>query len=351
MAIEEFLEKSSAEINREIEKFFPRRFSKKWLEHAFGKAEFGFDLDTLDRAIAVPVWDFLDRGGKRWRPALLLLCCEAVFGSRKKAMPFVPIPELVHAGTLVVDDVEDGADMRRGKPAMHKMFGLDLAINNGTLLYYLPLVILYSDKSLSGNVKSRLYKIYVQEMLKLSFGQGMDIFWHQGKKKDVSEEAYLQMCSFKTGTLARLSARFGAVLGGADEKTEILLGNFANTIGVGFQIHDDVLNLSEEKTLGKEFAEDIAEGKRTIMVIHAFKNAPKKDALRLEEILSMHSHDDVLKREAISILEKAGSIEYAKKKANALVELGWKKLSVNLKPSPAKELLHGFARYLVERKK
>ena len=350
MDLKEFLNRSAIEVDREIESFFPKKFSTKWLETVFGKPEFGFDLETLDRAIAVPLWDFFDRGGKRWRPALMLLCAEAVGGSRKKALPFTTIPELAHMGTLIIDDIEDGTQMRRGKPVMHKLFGTDLAINNGTLLYFLPLALLFSNQKISMQVKSRLYDIYNQEMLKLSFGQGMDILWHQGGKKNISEEAYLQMCSFKTGTLSRMSARFGAVLGGAPARLEVLLGNFANTIGVAFQIHDDVLNLSEEKSLGKEFAEDIHEGKRTLMVIHCLKNASGVDAARLEEILLSHPTDHNAKREAISIMSNAGSIEYAKNAADALVKKAWEKAKPALKPSKSRDLLEKFAKYLVERK-
>ncbi len=350
MSFESYLKESVKEINHEINDFFPRKLSKKWLEGVFGRPEFGFDLETLDKSIVEPVWDFLDRGGKRWRPALMILCCEAVGGKKKNAMPFVAIPELLHAGTLVIDDVEDNSDMRRGKPSMHKLFGLDIAVNNGTLLYYLPMSILFSDNKISAVTKSRLYDVYCQEMLKLSFGQGMDIFWHKGKKDVVSKEHYLQMCSYKTGTLARLSARFGAILGGADAKLEVLLGDFANTIGVAFQIHDDVLNLSKENVLGKDFAEDIMEGKRTLMVIHCIENSSTKDGLRLKEILSMHTDDVGLKREAIELMEKSGSLDYASGVAREIILGAWSAVEPKLKQSKSKALLKDFANYLVERK-
>ena len=350
MSLEDFLKKNSVETDKSIEAFFPRRISKEWIVKYFGEPDFSFDLETLQKALVDPVWDFLDRGGKRWRPALLVLCTQAVGGNRKNALLLSPIPELLHSGTIVVDDIEDGTELRRGKPAMHKLFGLDIAINDGMMLYYLPIVLIAKANYLSSEQKNKLYRIYVDEMLKLSFGQGMDIFWHRGGKKTVSEENYLQMCSFKTGTLARLSAKFGAVIGGADDKTVKLFGDFANTIGVAFQIRDDVLNLSEERALGKEFAEDIHEGKRTLMVIHAFNNSPKKDGERLLEIISSHPSDDALKREAISIMGKAGSMEYASRMAGQLVKTAWKKVDKAIPGSKAKSLLCEFADYLVDRK-
>ncbi|MBI4044282.1 MAG: polyprenyl synthetase family protein [Candidatus Diapherotrites archaeon] len=350
MGLEEFLKKNSVETDKSIEDFFPRRISQKWLVEYFGEPDFGFDLETLQKSLVDPMWDFLDRGGKRWRPALMVLCCEAVGGERKQALELTPIPELLHSGTIVVDDIEDGTELRRGKPAMHKLFGSDIAINNGMMLYYLPMVLVAKSGYLSLGGKNRLYGIYVDEMLKLSFGQGMDIFWHGGGKKTVSEENYLQMCSFKTGTLARLSAKFGAVIGGADGKTVKLLGDFANTIGVAFQIRDDILNLSEDRAIGKEFAEDIHEGKRTLMVIHALNNSSTQDANRLLGIVSSRTNDDSLKREAISIMKNAGSMDYASEMAETLVKVAWKKVDKAISGSKAKSLLCEFADYLVERK-
>ncbi|MDO8633850.1 MAG: polyprenyl synthetase family protein [archaeon] len=350
MGLEEFLKKNSAQTDKTIEAFFPRRISKELIVGYFGEPDFSFDLDTLQKSLVDPMWDFLDRGGKRWRPALMVLCCEAVGGNPELALPLSPIPELVHSGSIVLDDIEDETDLRRGKPAMHKMFGADIAINNGMMLFYLPMVLVANSNYLSLEQKNKLYKIYVDEMLKLSFGQGMDIFWHRGVKKTVSEENYLQMCSFKTGALARLSAKFGAVVGGADDKTADLLGGFANTIGVAFQIRDDVLNLSEERALGKEFAEDIHEGKRTLMVIHAFNNSQKKVAERLLEIVSSRTNDDSVKREAIFIMKKAGSMDYASEMAEKLVSAAWKKVDKALPGSKSKSMLREFADYLVERK-
>ncbi|MBI2598438.1 MAG: polyprenyl synthetase family protein, partial [Candidatus Diapherotrites archaeon] len=215
--MKEFLKKQAEKIDKELGKFFPRKISRKWLKKYFGKPEFVFDEFTLSGAVSVPVWDFLDRGGKRWRPALMLLCCEAVGGKEKNALPFSVIPELVHSGTILSDDVEDNAEFRRGKPALHKIYGFDLAVNLGSLLYFLPFVKLLNKPGISEKQQLELYRVYVLEMLKLSFGQGMDIFWHQGKKERVSGKEYLQMCVFKTGTLARLAAEFGAIIGGGSK--------------------------------------------------------------------------------------------------------------------------------------
>src|SRR3989344_3140521 len=208
MDFEVYLEKSAAEINTELKKFFPKKISKNWVLKNLSREEFGFDIEAYQKSVVDPIWDFLDRGGKRWRPALLLLCCEAVGGSRKKALPFAVLPELAHNGTIIVDDVEDSSPLRRGKPTLHLLYGIDVAVNAGNLLYFLPLALLFSGKKkLPEKTKVRLYNVFAEEMLRLSFGQATDIYWHHGKKNKITENQYLQMCVFKTGSLARMAAK------------------------------------------------------------------------------------------------------------------------------------------------
>lgn len=347
--MEAYLRKEAKKIDLELKKFFPRKMNEKWLKNFFGETDFVFDKKTLTESVCVPVWDFLGRGGKRWRPVLMLLCCEAVGGNRKTALPFTVIPELAHNGSIISDDVEDETDFRRGKPAIHKIYGSDLAVNIGSLLYFLPLGVLFRNHSLSEGKSLALYNVFAEEMLKLSFGQSMDIYWHQGKKPGVSQEEYLQMCAFKTGTLARMAAKFGAIIGGASKTQVIALGDFASTIGVAFQIQDDILNISSHKNLGKEFGDDISEGKHSLLVIHAVKNSSAKDAKRLLRILKMHSKDPELIKEAIGIIESAGSIAFAKGVARSLVENSWKKLDKKIPQSSAKEKLKEFADFLINR--
>ncbi|MBS3062686.1 MAG: polyprenyl synthetase family protein [Candidatus Diapherotrites archaeon] len=351
MDIERFLKRQAPVINRELERILPRRLSRSWVVKALGRPELAFDAETVTQAVSRPAWDLLDRGGKRWRPALLVLCCEAVGGSRKKALKFAAIPELVHNGTLIVDDVEDGSVKRRGKPAVHVKFGLDLALNAGNTLYYLPLYPLFHGSSgLNVKVKSSVYDVYCEQMLKLSFGQAMDIYWHNGKKKDVSEADYLQMCEYKTGALACMAAKLGAILGGGTAKQVKVLGRFAATAGVAFQIQDDVLNLRPSTGWGKDRGEDIVEGKRSLVFIHAVKHSPPVARRRLLTIIQAKRKSPASIREAIRLIAASGAFEYAAKRASALVKSSWAKVEKSLPASPAKETLRAFADYLIERK-
>ncbi len=346
--LREFLKKTAGEVDAEIENFFPKKFSAGWYSKHLGKPEFALDSGAAQGAISSPVWDFLSRGGKRWRPALMLLACEAVGGRKADALPFTPIPELAHSGSVIVDDVEDNSALRRGKPSLHIEYGVDIAINAGNALYFLPLLPLALDKKLSPEKKSLVYALYVSEMSKLSFGQGIDIFWHNGHK-DATEQEYLQMCSLKTGSLARMAVGLGATLGGASRRQFEALTEFATSIGVAFQIQDDILNIKPNEGWGKETGDDIKEGKRTLMAIHAFSALPEKERARLTWILDSRNNSDNEVREAIDMLEKSGSIEYAKKTAASLVSGSWAKLEKSLPATRAKGMLKEFAEYVVER--
>jgi geranylgeranyl diphosphate synthase type I len=269
-------------------------------------------------------------------------------------LDFAIIPEVVHNGTLVIDDIEDSSEVRRGKPCTYKIFGVDIAVNAGNAMYYLPLLPLMAQKNNVPTEQLRdVYEIYVQEMINLSIGQAMDIAWHRGlaNADEINEEDYLQMCAYKTGTLARMAAKIAAVFSGANTELVKKLGTFAENIGVAFQMQDDVLDLT-----GTEFAkkkgglgQDITEGKRTLMVIRTLKTARPRDRKRLIEILNMHTSDQALRDEAIGIMAENNALEYVKNKADSMVEESWRELDKLLEPSEGKEKLKAFAEFLIKR--
>jgi geranylgeranyl pyrophosphate synthase len=351
--IVDYLKKLKPEIDKVIEKYLSKKVTKKWLEFTFGKPRYLYDPKAAQGALIKPAWDFLGRGGKRWRPVLFLLVTEGIGGDIEKVKDFVVIPELVHSGTIIIDDIEDDSQFRRGKPCLHKIFGLDIAINAGNFLYYLPLLVLIKNKNkFESDVLVKAYETYIQEMINISFGQGTDIYWHRGMTKEISEKEYLQMCAFKTGTLTRMAAKLAVVLSGGDEKLAEKIGQVAETIGIAFQIQDDILNLTgEEFAKGKGgLGEDITEGKRSLIVIHTLEKASKKDKKKLIKILGMYTTNQKIRNEAIEIIKKHGSIEYAKEKARSLIKETWKEVDKLLPKSKAKERLNEFVNYLIERK-
>jgi geranylgeranyl pyrophosphate synthase len=353
--IEKFLNENAPLINETIEKYIPRTFKKNDILFKLVSPRFACNLDTWNKAIAEPIWEFLDRGGKRWRPALFLLICEALNKKPKNYLDFAIIPEVIHNGTLMIDDIEDSSELRRGKSCTYRIYGLDVAINAGNAMYYLPLLPLFANKNKVPQPKIvRIYEIYVQEMISLSLGQATDIMWHRRSvsEDEISEDDYLQMCAYKTGTLARMSAKMAAILAGANDLLVEKLGQFAESIGIAFQMQDDILDLSSieftEKKGGR--GQDITEGKQSLIAIHTLKNANAKDKRRLIEILGKHTSDERLKDEAIAIMEKYGSIDYVKKFARKIVQASWKDVEKLLPASKGKEKLKAFAEFLIERK-
>jgi geranylgeranyl diphosphate synthase type I len=356
MDIEKFLEETAPLIDRAIENYIPRKFSKDSVLFKVNPPMYSYNLEPLNKAIADPTWDILDRGGKRWRPALFLIICEALGKKAEYYLDFAIIPEVIHNGTLVIDDIEDSSEIRRGKSCSHKIFGNDIAINAGNAMYYLPLLPLMTHRTrLPTEMQRDVYEIYVQEMINLSMGQAMDITWHRGiaNADDLDESDYLQMCAYKTGTLARMSAKMAAVLAGGEPTLVEKLGRFAESIGVAFQMQDDILDLT-----GKEFAKskgcvggDITEGKRSLIAIYTLREANNVDRARLTEILNMHTSDQNLRNEAIAIMQKYGSIEHVKQTATRMVQESWEEVDKLLPTPQAKEKLKAFAEFLIKRNK
>jgi geranylgeranyl diphosphate synthase, type I len=221
-------------------------------------------------------------------------------------------------------------------------------------MYYLPLLPLMTKTvKLPAKMLCNVYEVYVQEMINLSMGQAMDIAWHRGiaNADNLGEKDYLQMCAYKTGTLARMAAKMAAVLSGGDKKLVDKLGRFAESIGVAFQMQDDVLDLT-----GQEFAkkkggvgQDITEGKRTLMVIYTLKKANGADKKRLVEILNMHTSDQKLRDEAIALMQKYNAIEHVKQTATKIVQESWSEVDKLLPTPQAKEKLKAFAEFLIKR--
>jgi len=343
------------EIDAAIEKYIPPKVSKGWLEFVFGKANYRFSEKAAQKSLIDPIRDFLGRGGKRWRPILFLLLVESAGGDVEKVKELAVIPELVHNGTLIIDDIEDEAVLRRGKPALHRIFGVDMAVNAGNFIYFLPLLAFRENKdNFKPEVLTKAYEVYIQEMINLSLGQGTDIYWHKGKADHITEDEYFQMCSFKTGCLTRMAAKMAVILaGGKDELTE-KVGRLAEVMGIAFQIQDDILDISlsgtEREKFGKTFGNDIKEGKRTLMVIDTLKKAESQDRKRLIEILNKNNQDLKEIKEAITIINKYQSIDYAQRVARRIVGQAWQEADKLLPPTPAKQKLKVFINYLIERK-
>jgi geranylgeranyl diphosphate synthase type I len=309
-------------VDEAIAGILPRELDEDYLSEFFGEPSYRYDAEAIQRALADPIWDLLDRGGKRWRAVLFLLFVEA-FGEDPEAyLEYACIPEILHNGTIIVDDVEDGATLRRGEPALHHVYGTDVALNAGNAMYFMPLKIVRRNPAdLDAATRLRVYEMLMEELNRTHLGQGMDIVWHNQTAVDVTEPEYLEMCACKTGCLGRIVARLAAIVTD-NEASEEAVARYAESMSVAFQIADDILDVEYAMEHGGEFGKglgnDVREGKKTLLVIHAANRVDSETAARLEAILQAEENTDAEVVEAIEILQDAGAVEYAREFATDL---------------------------------
>jgi geranylgeranyl pyrophosphate synthase len=350
---EDYLKDEAAYIDAKLEEYLAKESSDRYIGKLLGRAGYKYDHHALSKAIFEPAWYFLKLGGKRWRSVLMLLVMEALGKNPEDYIEFSIVPEVIHNATLMHDDIEDGSETRRGSPAMHIKYGLDVANNLGDFLYFFPVVALLDSKKLTTETKNKFLSIYVREMLRVATGQAIDIAWHRFTVDpySVSEENYLQMVFDKSGVLASMAAQLGGVIAGADDATVKALGKFGATIGVAFQLQDDVLNIYESAVSATKggVGDDITEGKLTMLVIYTLKHAAKSDSEELLRILKSHTKDKKLISRAIEIIDKYGAKDYIKKLQVQLIKEAWDGIDSKLPESKAKNMLKELAEFLVKR--
>lgn len=349
-----YLGRRAKVIEQSILEYLTKASSDRYIKTLLGRSGFVLDGEAVSKSIIEPALYLLGAGGKRWRPALMLLVLESLGKDPNNFAEFSIVPEIIHNATLVHDDIEDGAVKRRNIDCVHIKYGVDIAVNLADFMYYFPVVAIMDSKKIPANVKYKLIDVQERENLRVSIGQAVDIAWHNAlvNPLTITEDNYLQMVYDKTGALARMAAKFGGILGGANDDLIEKLGKFGATIGVAFQIQDDLLNITESgvsKTKGGT-GEDITEGKITLMVIHALHNVSKKEQRRLVEILKMHTKDRRRIDEAIGIILKPNTEEYVRRLQVNLVTDAWNGIESSLKPSEAKNKLKEFAEFLASRK-
>lgn len=337
------------DIEKTIEYFFPAKWREKDINFWMGKPRFDIDIETLNHNLNAPIRDFILRGGKRWRPVLFLITLKLFELNYKKYFDFAFFIECIHNGTLVVDDIEDGAILRRGKPCLHKTFGIDTAINAGNAMYFLPLKILLNKKNLTNGQKIRLMDIYCEEMINVHFGQSLDIGWHKNPKSAITVSEYMEMCRLKTGSLARMSIRFACVIANKTRKIEKAYGKFAESVGIAFQIKDDILDLTGDKKFGKSFGNDITEGKFSLPVIFALENLEKGKKENLLKILKLHTRNISKIKEAIKIIKESKAVEKSMNYADELGAGAWSELERYMPRNETLKELRGIMGFLTKR--
>ncbi len=341
-------------IDEEIERLLPREIGAEYASAFFGSPTYEYDATAVQHALSEPVWDLLDRGGKRWRAVVCCLLMEGFGVDPHDYLPYACIPEILHNGTIIVDDVEDGATMRRGESALHHEFGTDTALNAGNAMYFFPLkIVARNPGDLAPETRLEIYEMLMYELNRTHLGQGMDIHWHNQQAIEISEAQYLEMCACKTGCLGRIVARLAAILTDQPDEVEHHAARYAELMSIAFQIGDDILDVEtateEGGAFGKGVGNDVREGKKTLMAIHAAGEASPERTARLEDLLwaDENSEEDIA--EVISIFEETGSVAYARECALDIAAEAREHLAeLALADEPAEHLAE-FTRFVVER--
>ncbi len=278
-----------------------------------------------------------EAGGKRLRPVIACLSCEASGGELEDAIPFGVTLELVHTFTLVHDDIMDKDEMRRGMPSVHKKFGENEAILAGDTLFAkaFEVISLMKDAEIVKRL-TRNVSIMAKEICE---GQHMDMSFENVEYVD--EKIWLEMIEKKTAKMFEHAAMGGAIIARADENKIEAMKNYGRNLGMAFQIWDDCLDVIG-KDIGKPVGSDIREGKKTLMYLYAYVNSDRK-------WLSKYGKEEYVE-EIIDIFRETGAIDYAKNKAKEFSEYAKKELEI-FEDSEAKRKLIELADFAVEREK
>ena len=290
-------------------------------------------------------------GGKRLRPLILVASSDLLGGERERAYLAGAAVEVLHTFTLIHDDIMDQDTLRRGMPTVHVKWGIPMAILAGDLLHAKAFQLLNDAfKGAESERITKAFSIFVNSIIIISEGQALDMQFEN--RKDVSEEEYLDMIRRKTAMLFSASASLGGLVAGGGEKEVNALSQYGLNLGISFQIVDDILGLiADEKELGKPIYSDIREGKKTILVIKALKEANDEEKKIIERTLGNRNATREELSKCAEIIKKY-ALEYAYDLADKYRDKALEALySINWKNDEAGKALKYLAEFTVKRRK
>lgn len=231
----------------------------------------------------------LEAGGKRIRPVLVYAFCEAFCGDIRKAKAPACAIEMIHTFSLIHDDLPamDDDDLRRGRPSCHKAFDEAMAILAGDALSVLPFGIIADDAELTADQKVKIISVLAKAVGRDGMIGGQVIDMENEKRSDVDEDNLRNMYKNKTGRLIAVSCVMGCICAGADDKAIKAAEDYAYSLGLAFQIIDDILDVtSTQEELGKPIGSDEDENKTTFVTLHGVEGAKRIAAQITDEALS-----------------------------------------------------------------
>jgi octaprenyl-diphosphate synthase len=271
--------------------------------------EFGRDTVSNVRAITDIGEHLRAGGGKRIRPALLLLAAKLFPHEERSAICLGAVVEIIHTATLVHDDIIDEAKTRRGRPAANTQWGNSKCVLAGDWLYMQAFKIAVLERNF------KILDVLIELTQQMVEGELLQM---EKLGKCISLDEHFDLIFRKTACLFSVSMRMGALLGNATNDQESRLGEYGRHLGLAFQIVDDVLDLTaSEEILGKPVASDLREGKVTMAVIHALERCTPAERKLVETVLEERAFVSVQHEQILDVLNKYRSIQYAHDEAAA----------------------------------
>lgn len=307
--------------------------------------------------LSEPTADYPTRPAKGLRPGILIASCVTHGGTEDDALLPAASIELLHNALLIHDDIQDGSELRRGRPALHQLIGEPLAINAGDALAMYALEPLHESVTQLGSRLGSLLLDEFRRMTRYSLeGQALELGWTRDNVVELGDDDYLRLIMLKTCWYTTIyPLRVGALIGARGRTDLDDLISFGWFLGAAFQIRDDLLNLKMDvERYGKEALGDLFEGKRTMPLIHLMRTAPPTVTQRVRSILDrprdQRQLDDVvwIKDQMVH----AGSIEYTEAFANGIASSAhgaFEAAFAGVHATPARDFLQGLITYMLER--
>jgi geranylgeranyl diphosphate synthase type II len=295
-----------------------------------------------------PVEYILSIGGKRIRPAMVLMACSLFTDQVARVAKCAIAVEVFHNFTLLHDDIMDNSTLRRNKPTVHEKWNRNVAILSGDLMSILSYKLL-------GECPPEYLKdvlaLFTDTAMKVCEGQQFDMNFET--RNDISVDDYIKMITLKTSVLIAASLKLGSILGGAASADSDLMYEFGKNIGIAFQLRDDILDVyGDTNKFGKEIGADIVANKKTYLLLKALEMADEQSRKKLYALISPDRDDNAEKvTEVIRIFDMLGIREKAETKSWEFYDAGIQALNlVNVKDSD-KIALRDLARQLMERER
>jgi octaprenyl-diphosphate synthase len=279
-----------------------------------------FGRDTVSSvSVITEIGEYLrEGGGKRLRPALLLMAAKLMAYSGAGAVRLGAVVEIIHTATLVHDDIIDEARTRRGRPSANTRWGNSKCVLAGDWLYMQAFKIAVQERNF------RVLDLLTHLTMKMVEGELLQM---EKLGRPITMDEHLDLIYRKTACLFATCTELGGVLGGASEAQSRALSSYGRNVGMAFQIVDDVLDLTaSEEVLGKPVASDLREGKATMAIIHSMERCVPAERQLIEKVLRERALNGVKHTDVLEVLDRYRSLDYATSQATEYAQAATREL-------------------------